>query len=165
MQEVRNICVTVLGGELGLKVIAKMANLCRFLIWEDTILSQLIESSDKSQLGYDDFAKLNVTPPDQSKQATTTPSTTATSSSPSTSLETEVQSMEIGSPAEQAKQDEKSSILRRKLIKVLPQTIAAELGQKLSNLYALLVKMSVGAAQRSRQSGFNRRCGCRLVYF
>ena len=151
MQEVRNICVTVLGGELGLQVISKMANLCRFLIWEDTILTQLAESTDrlKSQLGYDDFAKLAVSTGSESKAPSST--------SPCSTLETEVQSMEIGSPAEQAKQDEKSNALRRKLIKVLPQSIAAELGQKLSNLYSLLVKMSVGTSQRSRQSGFNRR--------
>ena len=149
MQEVRNICVTVLGSELGLKVIGKTARLCRFLIWEDTILTQLadlFEGIESNQLGYEDFIRLNI---NGEKPNSTSPS----------SLETEVQSMEIGSPAEQAKQDDKSNALRKKLIKMLPQTIAAELGQKLSNLYSLLVKMSVGASQRSRQSGFNRRYG------
>ena len=66
MQEVRLICVKVLGSELGLSVISKMADLCRFLIWENTILTSLIERSpndeDKNQsiLGIDDFNKLQV---------------------------------------------------------------------------------------------------------
>ena len=63
MQEVRVICVKVLGGELGLKVISKMANLCRFLIWENTILTTLAEATHESVgnlLGHEDFLKLTV---------------------------------------------------------------------------------------------------------
>ena len=160
MQEVRIICVKVLGGELGLKVISKMANLCRFLIWENTILTSLSEANQGSVgnlLGHEDFMKLAVA--DEKGTVNSSPGTGH--------LETEVQSMDIGSPSsaadgqsgtDGAKQmmDEKSLQTRQKLIKTLPQAIADDLGNKLSNLFSLLVKMSVGASHRNRPGGFNR---------
>ena len=65
--------------------------------------------------------------------------------------------MDLGSPVNImiSKHDEKAFVTRQKLIKVLPQSMAAELGIKLSTLFSLLVKMSVGASQRSR-ANFNR---------
>ena len=58
--EVRALCVNVWGG-IGLAVMNKFANLYRTLIWESTIMIELIEGTKITEaLGYGDFEKLVV---------------------------------------------------------------------------------------------------------
>ena len=86
--------------------------------------------------------------------------TFANNASPTTeNLECEVQLMEIGSPENSnAKSETSEKVLaaKQRMIKMIPHEIATQLGAKLSTLFALFVKMSVGGSVRPRQSGFSR---------
>lgn len=184
--EVRTLCVNVWGGVLGLAVMSKFADLYRILIWESTIMIELIEGSNTEEtLGRVDFERLIVkdeylasipktpTPP-RSKAEQPLPAlptvSFGNSASPTTeNLECEVQLMEIGSPensnsalvapsalSNKSELNEKILAAKQRLIKMIPHEIATQLGAKLSTLFALFVKMSVGGSVRPRQSGFSR---------
>ena len=179
--EVRTICVSVWGG-VGLPVMTKLATLYRTLIWESTILIELIDGQAPADgiLGHGDFELLTVKdefltplPPktgSSSKSkgelaASNVVGSTQSSASPTTDhLESEVQLMEIGSPTEhsasgpvnQSQTSEKRVAAKQRMIKAIPHEVAMQLGAKLSHLFALFVKMSVGGPPRGRQGGFSR---------
>ena len=161
--EVRTLCVTV-WGITGLPVVQKLADLYRFLIWESTILIDLIETKTmQNVLGKDDFEqKLIVKEEYLGKEAPKKEADQSSLNSPTTeNLECEVQLMEIGSPENSNRTIpitvgiEKQMEMKQKMIKMVPHEIATQLGAKLSTLFALFVKMAVGGSVRPRQHGFN----------
>ena len=70
--------------------------------------------------------------------------------------------MEIGSPENSNsstaanEMTERITAAKHKMIKTVPHETATQLGSRLSTLFFLLVKMSVGGSTRARQSGFSR---------
>ena len=183
--EARVICVKVWSSETSLKVLDGFAKLYRNLIWESSCMIEIMEDKMEIEgLGKADLDRICTI--DWSEEVSPLPSTSASSASsnattpvdsnplsgasPTSVLQDEVGSLNIGSPSEQnrplkrrspdpqdaqrieqlMKKDKTMKI--RKMIKDVPYEAAQNLGVKLSTLFQLLVKFATAPARSNRRN-------------
>ncbi len=181
--EARVICVKVWSSEVGMKVLDGFAKLYRNLIWESSCMIEIMEDKMEIEgLGKDDLDRIVITEcPNDPKQIASASTSSASSSattptdmngaSPTTVLQDEVGSLNIGSPSEQNRPPKRTSpepqveeqknerLLKkdktmkiRKMIRDVPYQAAQDLGVKLSTLFQLLVKFATAPARTNRRN-------------
>ena len=186
--EARAICVKVWSSDVGIKVMECLAKLYRNLIWESSCMIEIMEDKMEIEgLGKADLDRIVITEcPEDAKQIQSASTSSASSSattptdmnplsgaSPTTVLQDEVGSLNIGSespseqnrplkrrsPEMQVEEQKNERLLKkdktmkiRKMIRDVPYQAAQDLGVKLSTLFQLLVKFATAPMRNNRRN-------------
>lgn len=141
--DIRSLCVNHWGSDQGITVLKQLGQLYTFLVWEtivlDTVSHSETSSGNETKVACEDLEMLRV-------------SSSAYQDDPQGQTHDGNPVISVTMDKESKLEPAKSALpLQQRIIKQLLQTSTA-LGRALSDLFALLVKLSVGSAQRQRRA-------------